>query len=529
MQTGDLDTALLLLEQARSDCVEQADAAGELQVILLLAQVHHRREDLGSARLYTEEAAVLLAESPALDTASRADAYLGLARLAPDTGQLAQGFVYAQEALRHYQKIGSRRGEYDAHILSKLIAQQRGHHQIAMAHLQAATQLARLLDLGAAEQTFLLNTRAHTCWYRGQLTSALQTARQAVVLADSAGPVKFRVYNRLLCANILRARQEYADAEAMYRETSHVLEETGFSLFQVWIEVNWAWLDVLQARYDQARRRLYMALETADKGQAMSFNVFLAGVFALTDRFREAEDLLADSLHFYLSSGDELSVCATRLHLAYVHLKTDRIATAEEQLTLALAWASEWNVEYFPHWWHPQIVAAVCCHALASSIYPGHAERILVKHTGAAAIPQLRALLGHAQSAARQRAADALRLLNQPLTEHLKIPGDETVRRILTQMITDGQLQPTHLERLARLLTTAHSTEAANPVLLATFGLYTHGASRGEIAQQLGRSESTIRNYITYIYECFGLAHTGSRLRRRARLVEIAQGEGYIR
>ena len=116
----------------------------------------------------------------------------------------------------------------------------------------------------------------------------------------------------------------------------------------------------------------------------------------------------------------------------------------------------------------------------------------------------------------------------QPLIEL-----DEEGRRALLARLLGVESAPAAvadpiLERLARLFTTAQSKDTANPVLLATFGLYIHGASRGEIAQQLGRSESTIRNYITYIYECFDLAHTGSRLRRRARLVEIARREGYI-
>ena len=226
IQADDLDMALLLLEQARNTA-EQSNDADELRIFLLFAQVYHRREDLGSARLYTQDAAHMLAILPVLDRGARADAYLGLARLSPDIGQLALGFQYAELALHLYRESGVRRGEYDAHILCKLIAQQRGHHQTALAHLQAATQLASVLNLGAAEQTFLLNTQAHTCWYRGQLDSALQAARKAIVLADSIGPVKFRIYNRLLCANILRAAQEYSNAEYMYRETAQILEETG--------------------------------------------------------------------------------------------------------------------------------------------------------------------------------------------------------------------------------------------------------------------------------------------------------------
>lgn len=528
MRIDDLNTALLFLDQARNEANTQRDAPGELAAILLQAKIHHRREDLSTARLYTEEAAQLLADSSGLDPKDRANAYLGLARLSPDTGQLALGFEYAQQALRLYQKIGDRRGQYDAHIVRKLIAQQRGHHQIAVTHLQEATQLARTLRLGPEEETFLLNTRGHTLWYRGQLPGALQAARDGIALADSAGPLKFRVYNRLLCANILRARQEYAAAEAMYAETEQIIEETGFALFRVWVEANRAWLDALQTHYEQVRRRLFFAFESADRGQIMSLNVFLAGVFSLTGRLREAEDLLIDSLHFYLTSGDDLSVYAIRIYLAYINLKMNRIPMAEENLALALAWASQWNVEYFPHWWYPLVVAEVCVHALVTEIHPAMAERILVKRVGEQAVPFLRDLLAHATLQVRQRAADALSLLDRAPLDLITRTKDERVRQVLNDLFRNGVLREAQLGSLAQRLQVARSQPRINPVLLATFGLYVQGMNRQEIAQCLNRQEKTIRNCITLIYDCFGLEDDGSRSERRQQLVDLAQSEGLI-
>lgn len=528
MQSGNLDDAILLLEQARNHFAETADLSSELRAILLLAKIHHRREDLGTAQLFTEEVATLLAESVCLEPLDRAHAYLGLARLAPDIGELGVGFQHAQQALRLFQKAGDRQGQYEAHILCKLIAGQRGHQPIAMAHMEAATQLLRSLAEGGGEQTFLLNTRSHTYWYRGLFNEALQTAREAIDRADSMGPHKFRVYNRLLCANILRAIGAYGEAELLYGEAIQVLEETGLRAFRMWVDANWAWLDLLQQRHDQARRRLYAALETANLGQAMSFNVSLAGVFAQTGRYFEAGNLLNDSLHFYLTSGDELSVCAIRFHLAYVYLKTDHPGLAEDQLTLALAWMNQWNNDYFPHWWHPALVAEVCVYTLAAEIYPVMAERILVKRVGDAAIPHLRRLLSYPNVVVRQRAAEALSLLDGLPFEQITETEDDRVRQVLIGLLTSGTLRLAHLGRLIQKLQMSRQQKKINGVLLATFGLYVEGIGRQEIAHRLGRQEKTIRNYITLIYECFGLEAEGGRDERRRRLIEIAHAEGVV-
>lgn len=526
-EVGDQRKALLNLMEARN-ALDMCDTAGELQILLLLARIYQRQEDLATARLYTEEIAELLMRTLEISNDDRADAYLGLARLAPDIGQLATGLQYAQQALRLYQQSKSLRGQFDAHILCKLIRQQRGHHQAALAHLEAATQLAQILDLDQANQAILLNTRAHTYWYQGQLAPALSMAQEAVTLADIAGPLKFRVYNRLLCANIQRARQNFASAEAMYSEAARTVEVTGFSLFHIWIEANWSWLNLLQGQFEQARRRLYIALETADKGQAASFNVFLSAVYSLTGRYAEAEELLRNSLHFYLTSGDDLSVFALRIHLAYVYLKTNRVPTGEEYLALALTWANEWNVDYFPHWWHPRIVTEVCVHALAGEIHPAYAERILVKRVGKESVPLLRQLLYSASAESRRRAADALSLLgNMPLAEVTET-HDEQVQNVLMQLLAKGVLQEAHLGNLAQRLQANREAGKTNAVLLATFGLYMQGISRKEIARRLDRSDKTIRNYITLIYECFGIEPGGSRSARRQRLLALARAEEII-
>jgi tetratricopeptide (TPR) repeat protein len=337
------------------------------------------------------------------------------------------------------------------------------------------------------------------------------------------------VYQRLVLANVLRAQGRYEEAEAMYAETEAVVEATHFGLFQVWVVANRGWLYLLQGNYTAARSAFFQALGTTDKGQAASFNASLAVLYLLSGRLAEAEDLLRRSLHFYQTSGDELSIFALRVHLAYLYLQRGQTERAEEEIALGLGWAAQWNVDYFPHWWHPKIVATVCVHALATDLHPSLAERILVTRLGEAAIPLLHTLETASSPAVRRRVEDVLALLDvQPLA-HITETNDEAVRQVLDELLSSGKLRQQKLPQLARLLSTTRQSDKANPVLLATFGLYVHGSTRREIAQRLHLSETSIRNYIGEIYERFGLEDAnGSRRARYLYLRRLAVEAGYV-
>jgi len=83
---------------------------------------------------------------------------------------------------------------------------------------------------------------------------------------------------------------------------------------------------------------------------------------------------------------------------------------------------------------------------------------------------------------------------------------------------------------LQQTLTTATQRKKPNPALIATFGLYIQRYDRVEIAEALDLSQSTVRNYITTLYEIFDLAqqaYIGQRARFR-HLVAIAEERGFI-
>lgn len=530
LELARLDEAIDLLEQTQAwfDRLHRPD--GELRCLLLLARIHHRQEDLDTARLFTEEAATFLQTHPLLPADLQADTFLSLARLAPDVGQLAQGLHFAQQALHFYAETRNQPGQFDALLLIALIARQIGHFQSATTHLNQAKRWRSNPDLPVNAWMSLSSAEAHNAWYQGDLPRARSVLESATPVVDQNPRSKFRVYLRLALANVLRGQGEFDRAEVLYQKTEALLTELDFPLFQIWIDANLGWLYILRGEYAQARRCLFHALETTDRGQAVSLNISLAVLYNLTERFTEASSLLRDGLHYYQTSGDELSVFALRFHMAYCYLQTDHPERAEEEIALALAWAERWNVDYFPLWWHPQVVAAVCAHAFAADLYPHMAERLLVKRLKEDALPALHRLESHPSPTVRRRVEDVLALVEVEPLSYLTQSGDAAVRQALNELLDEGHLLRQNLTGLAELLSTTRHSHKANPVLLATFGLYIHGSSRRQIAQCLDRSESTIRNYIGLIYERFGIdASDEARSERFLALRKAAVAAGYVR
>ena len=103
-------------------------------------------------------------------------------------------------------------------------------------------------------------------------------------------------------------------------------------------------------------------------------------------------------------------------------------------------------------------------------------------------------------------------------------------KRVVEQLLREGKLDRTHFPRLQAELRTSDHFRTPNPTLVATFGLYLNGATREEIAEALGCSMLTIRNYISLIYHHFGVA-TDQGLgghARRQQLLAITCNKGFI-
>ena len=97
-------------------------------------------------------------------------------------------------------------------------------------------------------------------------------------------------------------------------------------------------------------------------------------------------------------------------------------------------------------------------------------------------------------------------------------------------LLRDGALRADRYPFLEQELMTANYRRLPNVTMLAVFGLYINGVSRTDIATQLECSIENVRNYITQIYQHFGVSAKAFSTRRARwqHLVEIARERGFV-
>ncbi|MFM7174428.1 MAG: LuxR C-terminal-related transcriptional regulator, partial [Caldilinea sp.] len=156
-------------------------------------------------------------------------------------------------------------------------------------------------------------------------------------------------------------------------------------------------------------------------------------------------------------------------------------------------------------------------------------QRICVNRLGFVAIVPLAPLREDADLAVRRRVQEIFALMGGQESVLEYVP-DAYLRAVLTELVAARKLRRGGLSQLIELLTTAEQQRKPNAMLLAVFGLYLDGQSRGAIAERLRCSEKSVKNYISEIYARFGLLQVEypERKVRFARLRALAQDAGFI-
>lgn len=526
-EQGQHPAAIAALERLRLYAVAQKQMEQAQRAVLELIRLYQLLENAAMAQFYAQMASEWLPQVN--DTLLAAESLLRVATLAPDIGYYRQGEEMALQALRLYETHGNMQGLCETWLLLFIFHNHTGRYQSAGTYLRQAEQLLQTIDLGTTYRVALLRQNAHWNWYRGELATALRCAEQAVELADATGQQKQRIENRVVAGNLERALGEYRKAQIWYQQAERLAYGTLFSQFVGWVNVQQAWLAILQEHYGAARKFLHRALQTQKQGQAIAAGVVQAVLYSLTGRTHEATELLQRSLTYYMESGNLVAANTLRLHLAAHWLRRAEPVRAAEGLQSALGWMADQRIDYLPHWWHPPTLTLVCTHALQQGIEAQIAEQILIRHLGALALVSMKPLQTSADPAVRQRAADVLEILeSDPLTV-LGEALDPPVRAVLVDLLLKRRLLPESLNHLTSLLMTAGQRNSPNPTLVAVFGLFVHGAPRKEIAAQLHLSAPTVRNYISHIFKCFELPYDpAERDVRRRQLRARALAAGYI-
>ena len=453
-----------------------------------------------------------------------------MAELTPNIGFLCQTADYARKALTIYQACNDLSGQYFAlvRLASALIhqgANSEAAHTIALAKecLAAGT-------FSPLAHAHVLNLDCHYHWHRGELAQALELAQQYLALVAQEPTSNFCVYARILLANLHRDYGCFAEAHQWYAATRQVTDELAYDLYRPWIDAQEAWLDLRQDRLDQARRHIHTSLQTANLGQAMSFQVTLAVIELLEDELAAATRLCTESLTFYTQSGDALAACTIHFYLALIAYRQGQPAAMHHQLNQALDWLAQRHIDYLPYWWHPALLSEICAQALVVDLYPDIVARIFLNHLRNEGKAALTALWHGADGAAAQRAYRLLQSMGDPIDELVFHLPDCPAKTVVITLLRNGQLCPATYPKLEYTLMTAIHRPKPNLTLLAIFGLYVNGVTREVIVEQLDCSLPGVRNYITAIYEHFGVGTEGFATRRARwqRLVEVVTGLGFL-
>lgn len=529
---GRLDEALNFLERARfAYAAAPAQLDRSFEAGLDIVQIYFRLDNVYAAYHYLrDELQPLIEQQKVIDARLRGRFFLYLSDISPDFGNLLTGVEYAQRAFNAYQIAQDARGQFRALIRTAAALVHTAQYTEAEAKIEVARRFYQAGQFDKAAYAPLLNVMIHWYWYRGQLRAALQIADQYRELVDGIKHSNFRVYAAVLQGNLLRAMGHHAQAEVAYTVARSLASELDYQRYLPWIDVQTAWLRILQDRLPEARLLLHENLMRVGLGEAMSFQVGLAVVNLIEGEANVAKRLFNQSLSFYLEMSDSIAANAIRFYLALLALRRNDPAGADAQLRPAFDWMARYRIAYLPHWWHPQLFSEVCTYALTAKLYPDVVERIFVHSLGVGGETSLLRIIAGGNE---NHIAEARRVLGlvkaQPLDELAAFPASNATD-VLADLLRGGQLQRTGFDRLQQVLTPGRTHRQPNATLLAVFGLYATGHSRPQIAQQLGCTVANVRNYISLIYKQFGLdaVDFSSREARRQALIEQATERGFL-
>lgn len=531
-QSGQIEQGLKLLERARfASLIPMPNYHTATRISLEIVRLHFQLDHVQAALHHLHDVIQpLIDQGQVTDLRLQGQFFHFMSEISPDEGRQRESIDYARRAFAAFQAVQDSDGQFRALLRLASAHIHLGEYVEAEGRLAAAQGCYEGRELTASARVYLLNPLIHLAWYRGNLHEAHQHAEEYLALADQEQFSNFRVYARILLGNLERATGNYSAAEKWYQLAQAVAERIHYQRHLPWIHVQLGWVRLLTGQLNAARLLFHAALREADLGEAMSFQVGLAVIYLLEGQGKAAERLLVRSASFYQNSGDLLPLTTIRFYLALAAWQSHQPEQAAEHLALALAWMAQHRIDYLPHWLHPSLITEALIQAIQLELYPEVVERILVYHLGTAALPALRQLRYAEQPSVKKQAERLLLLITQQHNDQLGNLPEGPSKRTIAALLRSGHLSPEGFDRLQTELRPAQVRPKANSTLLAVFALYTNGYSRQEIAIRLGCSLANVRNYITLIYQHFGInaQDFSTRAERRQALIALARERGFL-
>lgn len=472
------------------------------------------------AQTYLEQADTLLAQTPSpIPHLLPFSSYLR-ACLYAHTGRITEGVPLVQSAAIRFRKLDFVRKEFNCWLLLSSLNRQLGNDQAAAESLHNARSCFHSGTLDPSAYESILNTETQHAWYCGDLAGALEKAKTWVTFTQSSIYTRQRMRAHLVLGNLQRACGDYTQAHQNY-DRARTLSTQLYPQFTCWIDVNAAWLAILQGQLESATRLVTCSLPTTSPDQQMSVQVTLAVIQLLKGQHAAAEDLLRAALAFYQRSQDRTSTCAIAFLLAWIYLHTHPTSrTLSELLRSELAWLANRDRAYFPHWWHPTLISQVAVWLLGVNECKTIGQRLFLEgFLGADGIHTLEAAAANIHLHHHREAVNLLVKLGAIDLYLTKLFHNTLARQVVTDAIQNGQLAAAMVPSLLSRLRTAHRHNRNNELAVAIFLLHLQKRSTHEIATLLERSPSSVTHTLQGIYEHMGKSRMHNR--RATQLAEI--------
>lgn len=497
---------------------------------LEMARLHYARDEFAEVSRCIDQASALIESGHPLTPAHEAFFHYLVACLCADTGRVAEGWRYAQRSARQYRALRNHANEFRAWLAVCSFSRQLGDYPVALNAVEEARACYEQGQLESAAYEALLNAETHLAWYRGYLAEALATAQMWVRFSRGDGFHRRRLYAHWVMGNVLRALERYDQAHLYYEQARQIAAEHTPNFIR-WIDAQESWLALSQGDYVTAETLIERALAKADHDLTMSFQVNLAVIELLTDRWNQAEEHLRESLAFYQRSQDRQATCAISFHLAYLELERHvRPATVLRTLRPALRWLERCDNAYFPLWWHAEIVSRVAVFLLGTLEFHALARRFFRQpYLGDAGTRALQVMYSRAPAVQHAEIAELLAARGEVAPVEIPAAAHLEANRMIAAAIDRGLLDPAMLPLLFQRLRSGRQRGQENPTIVAIFLLHIQGVSSGDIAHRLHRSRSSVSHTLQIIYELLNVSRTqGTRIEQRIALLDAARAEGIL-
>ena len=489
-------------------------------VYLERAHISYRHGASLDAQTYLEQADTLLAQiSPRLPHLLPFSNYLH-ACLYTHTGHMADRVQQAKSAAACFHKLGFVRKEFNCWLLLSSLNRQLGNDRAVEESLHNAHSCFRTGTLDPSAYESILHAETQHAWYCGDLAGALEKAEIWVTLTQSSIYTRQRLHAYLALGNLQRAHGSYAQAHQSY-DRARTLSTQLYPQLTPWVDINAAWLAILQGQLDTATEMITQSLSIASPDQQMSVQVTLAVVQLLKGQHNAAQELLRASLTFYQRLQDRTAICAIAFLQAWVHLHTHPTSrTPPELLRSELTWLANRNRAYFPHWWHPTLISQVAVWLLGVNECKTIGQRLFLEgFLGADGIHTLEAAAANIHLHHHREAVNLLFKLGAIDSYLTKLFRNTLARQVVANAIQNGQITAAMVPSLLSRLRTAHHHNRNNELAVAIFLLHLQKHSTHEISTILVRSLSSVTHTLQGIYEHMGKPRMHNR--RATQLAEI--------